>query len=215
MPVTQQCSIELRLSRLPSLDEDVFSCESIPEWSLSSSTKGSPPPAIPTKHSVIFWTGLAFMSRMCQGTGGRGTADEWHKGVLYSEAFQSCQGFGLFKKEGETKKKEVKCSKTKAVQNIPLCCLPPEMSLQLVHSQALPAGSWDILTSISLKQQCRGEADAPLCISTMREEAQHFKLPPALLLSTVKRSVMKITAAITSPSCPWDLPCPAEEEKGQ
>lgn len=121
----------------------------------------------------------------------------------------------VYLKRREKQKKEVKCSKTKAVQNIPSCCLPPEMSLQLVHSQALPAGSWDILTSISLKQQCRGEADALLCISTMREEAQRFKLPPALLLSTVKRSVMKMTAAITSPSCPWDLPCPAEEEKGQ
>ena len=72
LPVTQQCSMELKLWRLPSLDEDVFSCDSISECSLSSSNKGSPPPPKPTKHSVNIWTGLAFLSRMCQRTGGKG-----------------------------------------------------------------------------------------------------------------------------------------------
>ena len=70
--VLQRPSKELRLSMLPSQDEDMFFCESTSERSLSSSTKGSPTPPIPTNSSVNIWTGLALLSRMCQGTGDKG-----------------------------------------------------------------------------------------------------------------------------------------------
>lgn len=155
LAVTQQCSTELRLSRLPSLDTEVFSCESIPEWSLSSSTKGSPPPPIPAKGSVNIWTGLAFLCRMCQGTGGKGLQGSGTKVSSILNPLEVAEALAYLKRR-EKQKKEVRCSETKAVQTITSCCLPPEMSLQLIHSPPLPAGSWDILTSISPKQQGRG-----------------------------------------------------------
>lgn len=57
---------------LPSQDEDMFFCESTSERSLGSSTKGSPTPPILCNSSVNIWTGLALLSRMCQGMGDEG-----------------------------------------------------------------------------------------------------------------------------------------------
>lgn len=105
LPVTQQCSMELRLSQLPSLDADVFSCESTPEWSLTSSTKGSPPPPTPTKCSVNIWTGLAFLSRMCQGTGGRGLQVSGTKVFSILKPFKVAKALVYLKRREKQKKK--------------------------------------------------------------------------------------------------------------
>lgn len=198
LSVTQQRSIELRLSRLPSLDEDVFSCESVPEWSFSFSTKHRPPPPIPTKGSVNVWTGLALLSRICQGIGGKGLQASGTKVFSILKPLEVAEAL-VYLKRREKQKKNMQPDQSNAKHHL---VLPSEMNLQLIHSLPLRAGSWDILTSISPKQWCRGEADALLCISTTRKVAQHFKLPPALLLSTMKRSMTKMTAAITSPTCP-------------
>ena len=122
LPVTQQRSMELRLSRLPSLDKDVFSCESIPEWSFSFSTKGTPPPPIPTMGSVNIWTGLALLSRICQGIGGKGLQVSGTKMSSILKPLEVAEAL-VYLKRREKQKKEVICSKTKAMQNIASCCL--------------------------------------------------------------------------------------------
>lgn len=105
LAVTQQCSTELRLSRLPSLDTEVFSCESIPEWSLSSSTKGSPPPPIPAKGSVNIWTGLAFLCRMCQGTGGKGLQGSGTKVSSILNPLEVAEALAYLKRREKQKKR--------------------------------------------------------------------------------------------------------------
>lgn len=57
---------------LPSQDEDMSSCESTSDQSLTSFIKGSPTPPILTNSSVNIWTGLALRSRTCQGMGNKG-----------------------------------------------------------------------------------------------------------------------------------------------
>lgn len=162
LSVTQQCSMELRLSRLPSLDEDVFSCESVPEWSFSFSTKCRPPPPIPTKGSVNVWTVLALLSRICQGIGGKGLQASGTKVFSILKPLEVAEAW--FTRKGERNKRRI-CSQTKAMQNITSCCLQKWVSSSSTPCLSVqdPGISWppSLLSSGAEERQMLFSASRP------------------------------------------------------